>query len=267
MLINRKKHNLCQNTINHYGNKSNEYTIGMFKDIVSDIKGILNRFVEADFDSLSNAEFYNLISNIYDISLEKEDIFKFFSDKNNKKYDRIVTIPTTMVYTVNNSSGFFDDSYQVFYEAMIDKDVSLDSNKVYSKIQLKKMLKNKDIVITNTDSILIDERLEKEEEYEDINKNNSLVPKNVDYSDKESFYYFIKEIRSILDNKRILNDLNDYVLDFNQELYNIYVYSSLHTVYSNIMSQCISWFDNSDTKEEVQVLTKRIENQKKELYN
>lgn len=155
-------------------NKINEY----INKCLSAIKLIDN------LNELSDEEFIQILTNISKVSLNKFDILQILSNTYNKNYTKYKTIYTTMV---SNSTGFYE-KVQIVYKVACTKNFS-QTNKTYTKEELKKLIDEKTIIIVKEYQIDYDEYIEEPEEYEqfdiiDINfldKNNQFYKNTIKY--------------------------------------------------------------------------------------
>lgn len=120
-------------------------------DIKRDLYAI-KRMMSIDFKDLSDDEFYELMSNFYDIYLTKEDIIDIVSKVNGISYDKIQELNSRMVYEEIVTEGhgrsfdWWEETYQCAWLVIVAKGFTIDETYNYSKEEIESMAKNKQIV-------------------------------------------------------------------------------------------------------------------------
>lgn len=149
MKIERKNINLITETFAYIYGISNEDIAAVFKMEVIKHINYINSLLDVDFKTLSDGNFYNLLCKVYNIKLESEDYLKIISKKNGRKYDRCLTLDTTMLIDVLGNSEKLQDKrvYQVAYLVAVSHESEIDSNQIFSKNEIKKLIDDGDIVI------------------------------------------------------------------------------------------------------------------------
>jgi len=107
-----------------------------------------------DIDKLSDDNFYKLLVDTYYITLDVEDYLKLLSKKNHKNYIANLEIPTNMTFTDTATEGrgrsfdYWEQLYQVVYDAFISSDMDYDFNKVYTREEVEKLVTDKTIILS-----------------------------------------------------------------------------------------------------------------------
>ena len=266
MILERKKETLYEDLLLNFGVKEEEIIIEEFRNKLKDKVQIIKQLIEKNYEQFTNEELFSILDKFYNVTIEEKDILGFISHKNNREYQSLGTIPTTMSITVdmNDSSRiveYWKEKYQVFLDIALAKGVNLHKKKNISKLELKELIDKKSIVVLDYDKFKINDVIRDEEEFDkdiikflDICKR--LDPNSEIY--KEEFNYYMEILKSILPRKTLLKDLAIYIKDLEQNIYDLFMYSSIRYVYQNISNSCKEWYKNSDIKNDINILTKRI---------
>ncbi len=169
-------------------------------------------------DSMPNSMYYLILSDICSITLEKDDYLKIISDVNDKKYNKVMTIKTTMKENKKTSS-------RVTYESFVSDDAGILKNQILNKKELKESIDNKSIV-------LIYERHERKDfgKHEFTEKKEDFKLTNYkDFIDKNNYLilYTSKYIRENISKERLKNELSIYLSFLKEEINHIINYSTI----------------------------------------
>lgn len=266
MILERKKETLCEDLLQNYGIKEEEKIIEEFRNKLKDKVQIVKQLVEKNYEQFTNEELFSILDKFYNITIEENDILGFISHKNNREYQSLGTIPTTMSISVdmNDSSRIVDywrEKYQIFLEVALAKGLYLHKKKNLSKMDLKELIDKKSIVAIDYDKFRVTDVIRDEEVFDkdiikflDICKR--LDPNSEVY--KEEFNYYMEILKKILPKKSLLKDLAIYIKELEQNIYDLFMYSSIRYAYENVSNSCKEWYKNSDIKNDMNILTKRI---------
>lgn len=274
MVIERQPINLLYETYSYIGRQPVEQSAAAFKAELLKHLDKLKKFVDVDIDELSNEEFFKLLVSIYSIRLDMKDYLKLFSKKYNKQYNRVTKIPTNMTLIDRATEGhgrsfdWWDQLYQVEYDAAISNDTDFDYNKVYSKKEIEKLVSDKTIILLKQE-------------------NSPIQKKDVDFNE-ESFQYFpidfditesgdimsgfildnydlyIDMLRENITQRKILMDIRDYIVYLNSEILAVTSCSGpILNESDEISTLCKKWYDSSNTKNEFELLKGKFAKNKK----
>ena len=267
MILARNRERLSEDVLSLIGTSDEEDILETFKKKLQEEIDYVNKLINTDYDKLSNVDFYYLIRDLYSITLTERDFLNFISKKRNKEYTYFKIIPTTMVFNDYKSEGkgknfsYWKQPYQIFVDVALAEDANIDSKKNYSSIDIKNMYDKNKITVLEYDSIELEEYISDIEELEEypapeLKLAKSIIPDNDDY--KEEFDFYISALRRKLTKKFVLNDLYKYVEDLNEELYNIFLFSSMSYGYGLLSNRCKEWFKTTSIGDELNGITKRL---------
>lgn len=225
-----------------------------FKKEINKYVGIINDICDSDIKKLTDEQFYKIILNFYDISFEEKDYLKYISKKTGEKYDWFTEIYTSMTFEDRASKGhgrtfeYWDQNYQVTFNVAVNEKydtAGILDEKVFSKDEIKEMVKNKDIVIVSSSSQEIDNFDFEKESYEKF----SCVDIDFDFYrlSAESFPIIISMLRKKLKRKKILDDLKTFLLNLQYEI-EIILHDDDNPEINKIAKLCNEWFENSNEK-------------------
>ena len=149
-------------------------------------------------------ELYNVIKKIFDIKLDKNDYLNILSIKNDKHYNKIIRIKTTM-FDLNGNN--------ISYNCVISRNIKIDDNHRLDKNKLRKLTNSKDILLLKgykLSDISYLGRIEKEEPFllQNFNIENSSIDE-----DSELFLYISEYIKKeALKNITIIYELTTFYL-------------------------------------------------------
>lgn len=256
---------VAEETYAYIGRASSEENANTFKKKVKKTINMLNNIVNTDFKILKDKEYYELLCKIYDISFEEKDLLEVISKKYLKKYNLIFQIPTTMTFNDIASSGhgrsydWWDQLYQVTFEAAISEDFEIDYNKEYSIQELKDLIKNKNIVLLNEQVNQIESSEFDEEKYV---KFETLNIKSQDIKDyiKKNLSLYIDFLKRKFPKKVILKDIKDMVEELQEQIETVTSYNHQGIPdYNEIATICNKWYSSSSEKETYQALQKKLQ--------
>lgn len=244
---------------------SDNEILDMFKKEINNNLNFINSLLNTDLKKMSNEDYYNLIKNIYNISLEDKDYLKIISKKMNKNCVRFSTINTTMTFTGIATEGrgrsfdHWDQLYQIKYDVAEFEDCKLKFNETLSKDKLRKMLDKKKIILIERHTVPIGDEPdfieEKEEEFPVTWKCRGYEIEN---SEKEEFDIIVDLIRKKITKKRILEDLKGYIEELKDEInYAISFNCESDYPFYNISKLCNEWYNSSEEKEKLKELYKK----------
>ena len=186
--------NKAQQAVGDYDNAQKEE-----QEMLNQVENYMNMFqkiAEADLNQLSDEEYYQLLTQIYSITLDKKDYLEIFSELYKKEYTNFYLIATKMTLEDTETTGYhhsFDwwkQLYQVYY--IIAATSKMAENKNFSKNEMKKMLQNNEIVILCEKTKPVEESdLDfKQESYEKLpSLNFELLEKKIQTTKKYLIFY------------------------------------------------------------------------------
>lgn len=173
---------------------------------------------------INNEDLVSLLSNsLSEITLDYEDYLKILTNANGKEYIGFATIKTTMVRKVvltegyGDSFDFWEDLVYTKYKIIYSSDICIKNEHYYSIKELKKMIKNKNIIIIEEQEKELDTRMKKTEDYRSfdilnfkdfLDPENSLYSYTIDYI-KIKISLLRKKLRKYL--KKLNSEINDII--------------------------------------------------------
>lgn len=189
--------------LERYNNNTLESIIRMevFCKNADDLSRLL---LNKKISEINPIELYNVIKKIFDIKLDKNDYLKILSIKNDKHYNKIIRIKTTM-FDLNGNN--------ISYNCMISRNVKIDDNQRLDKNKLRKLTNSKDILLLKEyklSDISYLGRIEKEEPF--LLQNFDIENSSID-EDSELFIYISEYIKKeTLKNITIIYEMTTYYL-------------------------------------------------------
>jgi hypothetical protein len=232
------------------------YKTGNKEDFQKGIEGyvnLLNELTKTDLDSLTNKEYYDLLSKFYTIRFEGEDFLKAFSVHNNKKYTGFEEIKTDMVIQEKSKEGFgnyvawSNKKQKVSYIAAVsDINTKSDPNREYTKAEIKELVDSNDIVIVNVKKTDIPKLADNSEEYEAF----PVVDINGIESDffKANIPLFGRMLREEITEEKLRNDIIKFLNELNFQLRTVTIFNK--GIYQKTNEECKKWWIQSPLKEE-----------------
>ncbi len=207
-------------------NLTTNQIIEKINDLLNNCTETVNTIVNADFDKLSDEEYYKMISKIYYINVWYEDYLKVLSKKYGKKYDTFITFPVDSFHKVWKSEGHGEkvDTYmQTVYDeytAAVPFGHECTTKDSITIQDVEEYIKD--------DSILLIDRKEVETyDGEECDKNYKQFPifrhSKDDLNESLNFFknnisLFVELFRKDYPKARVLEDLKDYLYDFSSDL-------------------------------------------------
>lgn len=231
-----------------------------FKNTISMYVKIVDDLINKDFKELSDDEFYDLLCNLYIISLTSDDYLKIISRKNKRKYDKFIDIGTYMTFSDYASEGHGKDFswwkqlYQVRYVVAVSVDTEIGYSSTLRKDDIKKMVDNKSIVIVYRYNAPISGQLDINETVEKI----PLMELDISYSygrisgkicKDDNFSIVVSMLRRKFTKKRVLRDLKHYVEELQDDI--MFLLSYRDKLYGE-------WYNASEEKEKLNILQRKI---------
>ena len=186
-------------------------------------------------DEVDDKQFYSLLTQIAKINLNKEDYINILELMNNKNYNRISKIKTSMIANRKMAT-------RVEYEAILSDRIKKDNNYIYTVRNISELTESNDLVLLREKLVpLIDidsKKLEKYFKFNTLNFNDFLNP------DDEKNSYLIKYIRSMINKDDIKKELKNYILELNTEINRIisreYIINNSKIISNDINSELIN---------------------------
>lgn len=172
-------------------------------------------------DTLTNEEYYKILSNFYDFELEDKDYLDIVNIITKDNYNNIVNIKTNQIYSDLEREGhgrdfsFWTVKYRLFIKAAI-KDSVIEDNKEYTVEELKELISETKIFPIIRYGIKCDDELK-------VNINNdvwdleTLANWNYRKVDAKTNYFniIIELIKRKLSINKVYKDIKSYLLEFN----------------------------------------------------
>ena len=267
MYIARKRITLQEKTYEYIGRLSPEENAEEFKKGISKYISILKEFIESNFDRLTDVELYELLSKIYNISLDEKDYLKMLSKYNNKNYWFIDRMPTTMTYIGRATEGhgrsfdWWEQLYQVYYVVATSDTFKFDYNKVYSKEEIKKLASDKSIVLLKKEEKAINDNKDfNQEEFElipTLDIDLKSYSNNISEFVLKNFHLFGDLLRANFSRSTVINDLKDMTEELSDEMKTIFSYEySKSDDFSKTDRICKEWWNSSEEKKEYNSIQK-----------
>lgn len=230
---------------------------------------MINRLLNSNLEKLSNRDFYNLISEFYDVTLEEDDYLDIISKMYNKKFTKFVEIGTYMTFEdiksekYGRKSDWWRQLYQIKYIVVVSEDIDIKPDSIFKKADIKKLIKNNKIVIIERKTVAINEKLK----YNEKPVAFPMTKFNCSYSDdgmygniedNEYFPVIISILRKKFTKEKIIIDMKNYLRDLQLQINTILssnLDNSFHTDTSHTFS---NWFNNSKEKEQIKRLSKQV---------
>ena len=183
-----------------------------FYKIGDDLKKII---LKEKINEMNPIELYNVINKIFYIKLDKNDYINILSIKNNKHYNKIIRVKTTM-FDLNGNN--------ISYKCMVSSKVKIDDNARLDKNKLRKLTNSKDILLLDKyrlSDISYLGRIEKEEPF--LLQNLNIENSNFD-EDSELFIYIPEYIQKKgLKNINIRYELINYYSKLKKQISDAYI--------------------------------------------
>lgn len=267
MILERNRESLGEDIYSLFGTTNDEEILEFFKKKLTEKLELINRMINTDYDKLTNEEYYYLLRNLYGIKLEERDFLAYISKIRNKKYTSFYTIPTTMIFKDYKSEGkginysYWKQPYQVFVKVAISEGTKIESKKNYSKVDIRNMHLANKITVLDYESMEVEDFVRDMEEFDEYpappNKlAKRIVPHNEEY--KEEFDFYMEAIRRTVNKNFIMRNLRKYVEELNEELYDIFIYSSMSYGYGEVAKKCKEWFKENNISDSLNDISKRL---------
>ena len=276
MKIERKRMSLLEDVSAYIGRSSDEENAFQFEREVKNYISTIKEIVEIDFSRLTDRELYELLTKIYNISLDDKDYLEILSKRYNKEYTHFYRIPTTFTFYDIKQEGhgtnfsWWQQLYQIYYNVAATGDVNFDYNKIYNKEEIKELVDSNNIILLKQESEeIIDNQEFPKEEYEE------LAVLNIDINDYgnnisqfiiNNYQLFGKLLRENFPKKKVLSDMKKLINDLQDDMDVLFYYvNSIDILYYNMARICKEWFDTSDDKKEYETLQKKLNYVEKNL--
>lgn len=240
-----------------------------FKETLRKYISIINDLVNKDLKQLSDEEFYDLLCNVYSISLTEEDYLKIISKRNDKKYNRFTEIGTFMTFTDTATEGrgkgfsWWRQLYQVSYIVAVSENIEIKYGSTLKKEDIKRMVEDKTIVIVKSITKPIEHKLNINEEFENI----PTMELNCSYScgniygsicKDDNFPIIVSMLRRKFTKNRILKDMKAYIGELQDEMQIVLSHSQLDYAYNEVSKLCNEWYEKSEEKETFKSLQRKL---------
>ena len=182
-----------------------------------------------NFDVLSNKQFFDLFKKFYSVSTDEiKEYIVTKTIKNPKQYTIKTDDIAGGVYTEGHGKDFswWTEYYHVAYVVMAE-DGSLDENRIYTKQELRDLVKSKKVIVMDADAY--GDELDLKEVQPMLNNLMKIVvpdiiPKKFDYyfhfDEQQSESFFDKHkalfnlIRKDISKEQLLEDYNKFMKEF-----------------------------------------------------
>ena len=269
MIINLNRIHLCEETFAYETHINNEDNAEEFKVQIRIYIKFLKDLIETDFEKLDGKKLYQLLIQIYNISLTEEDYLKLLSKKNNRIYDKVFKIATTMTFKDINSVGYKQDSnwwnqrYQIYLTLAIANGINIDEQKIYNKKEIESMLLKKDVIILKEESKRIETKTffadESYKKYQSVGIDRQWYSNHLIEFVKNNFDIFEELLREKFTKKKVLKDLKKVIVALQKDINNVFDYTKVNDESKyGIAKICKDWFENSKEKTDFQNIQKKL---------
>jgi len=234
-------------------------TCEMFKIELKKYIGIIDTLANTDLRNLSDKEYFNLISSVYSISLEKKDYLNIISKRYNKKFNNFIEIGTFMTFTGRATEGhgrnfdWWEQLYQIRYIVAVSEDFNINEDTNFSKYDIRQMIDNKKIVIVKNINKPLNKPINKKE------KAQNFPQINLDIYSKENFPIFVSLLRRKFTKKKILKDMKDYIIELQYQMNCVLQDFDNDYDCKDTSRVCNQWFNFSDEKQTYAKLLKKFD--------
>lgn len=146
----------------------------IFQNKIKYILNVLENLINGDLKNMSDEEFYNLISKLYNFDFDEYDYLKIISEVNQKNYNQFMEIGTYMTFNGiateghGKSFGWWNQLYQITYIAALSDDTEIKSDAILTKEEIKRLIEDKKIVLVRDNTRPINNELPYSEEIETL---------------------------------------------------------------------------------------------------
>ena len=249
-------------------NLTEEEVINTLKKKIDECTNMTNTIVNADFDKLSNEEFYSLISSLYFVNVWQDDYLDVLSKLYGNKYEGFITVPTNIFHKVWKKEGYGrnTDIYEqvVFdeYTAAVPYNHELCEKDYVTREELEKYTKDNSIVLIDRKEIeSYDEGIEVDKDYVEF----STLEKEYKHLDEATDFFkknlplFVDLFRKDYNKERVLEDLKDYLYEFSSDLNDsIEALGEIDYEMASKANKCRIWYNNSSDGLEFQKMLKSM---------
>lgn len=261
MFVETKIFDLIEATFN--GSFSENENAAEFEKTIKKKVSFIKKIVEIDFKEMSDENFYDLLTEIYSITLTDSDYLDIISRINNKKYTHFSEIDTQMTFNETAAEGHGRDFswcqqlYQIRYLIAVAENVNLSLYPTLSKNEIKKLIADKSIVLLQKKA----KPLNKKPDFtkEKLEKLPMIHCGRYGYVIKdEYFHYTVSLLREKFTKGIVLKDIRT-IFDDLQDKINIILQGKYSDhEHSKIANLCNDWYKNSDEKKECKDLAKKL---------
>lgn len=264
------KNTLSEDTFAYVGRASEEENLEEFKYQLKTYIESIKQILEADFDKLSDQQLYEMLTKVYSISLDEDDYLSMLSKYNNKEYNYIYKIPTTMIFVGKASEGHgrsFDcwvQDYQIYYLVVASEEFDFDYNKIYSIAEINELVSNKTIMLLKEDSEAIDDyvefAMEGYQSLETLDINITGYSDNISKFINDNYSLFGDLLRKKFPREKVLDDMKGLIEELDDEINDVFFSSNNPSdyLYFETSKKCKEWYELSSEKEEYQNIKKRL---------
>ncbi len=258
-------------TYAYIGRTDEEDILKTFQEEIKRSINILENLINGDFKKMSDDEFYNLISEVYDITLNNEDYLNIISKMKNKKFNHFMKIDTYMTFKALASEGhgksfdWCEQLYQVKYVIAVAEDTEIEYASILTKKEIKNLIENNKIVIVKMETQPINDKLKRNETVEtmpsiDLGLNYSYGNATGYICKNDNFSSFVSLLRKKFTKKRIIKDMRIYINELQEQINDILSSGLSDYSYEQVSKVCNKWYNSSEEKQKIRSLTKQINN-------
>lgn len=219
---------------------------------------------------MSDEEFYNLISKLYNFSFDKYDYLKIISEANHQYYNRFINIYTYMTFNdiarEGHGKGFewWNQLYQITYIAALSDDAEIESDVVLTKEEIKRLIESKKIVLVKTNANPILNELPYSEEVETLptmdlgfecySKDSSIELR------KQDGLGLVPLLRKKFTKRKIVHDMKAYINELEEDINKLLSMGQDDFIFSRVSKLCSNWYNRSEEKQMIRELVKKVNN-------
>lgn len=242
----------------------------IFQNKIKYILNILENLINGDLKNMSDEEFYNLISKLYNFDFDEYDYLKIISEVNHQNYNLFIKIGTYMTFndiaTEGHGKGFewWNQLYQITYIAALSDDAEIESDVVLTKEEIKRLIESKKIVLVKTNANPILNELPYSEEVETLptmdlgfecySKDSSIELR------KQDGLGLVPLLRKKFTKRKIVHDMKAYINELEEDINKLLSMGQDDFIFSRVSKLCSNWYNQSEEKQMIRELVKKVNN-------
>lgn len=233
---------------------SEEVIYDTFRDEVKEYLNVI-KFIDGDVSTLNDFDFYNLLTSLYDITLEGEDWLEIFSKAKDREYNRYEIVKTNMCFEVGAECGN-SLKVQQLYDVAVAKDYTSKIKSNITLSSLQKLASISSIIVVASKSTFVSKlpgkprkmnefptiELLNSEEFFGVREYKLLTRDNDNLRKLEVYPYLIDFLRSKVSDRNILVGMKIFGEELNKQIKDVV------RINYQVCKDCKKWFDSSEEK-------------------